>query len=81
MRFFLYFLSKIFLYFKTYFYGIKPFFIKMQHDMQHAYYPSAKSISKNFEKVLIFKICHAILKSSDRFYRCVASPFMGGGVG
>nr|DAM28701.1 MAG TPA: hypothetical protein [Caudoviricetes sp.]DAV89472.1 MAG TPA: hypothetical protein [Caudoviricetes sp.] len=48
MRFFLYFLSKIFLYFKANFYGIKPFFIKMQHDMQHAYYPSAKSISKKF---------------------------------
>nr|DAJ61850.1 MAG TPA: hypothetical protein [Caudoviricetes sp.] len=36
MRFFLLFFSKIFLHFKVYFYGIKPFFIKMQHDMLHA---------------------------------------------
>nr|DAL50921.1 MAG TPA_asm: hypothetical protein [Caudoviricetes sp.] len=42
MRFFLYFFSKIFLCFKTVFYGIKPFFIKMQHDIQHAHYLSAK---------------------------------------
>lgn len=34
---------KIFLRFKTVFYKIKLFFIKMQHDMQHAYYLSAKS--------------------------------------
>nr|DAR50517.1 MAG TPA: hypothetical protein [Caudoviricetes sp.] len=36
MRAFLCFFSKIFLYFKTNFDKIKPFFIKMQHDMQHA---------------------------------------------
>nr|DAL50922.1 MAG TPA_asm: hypothetical protein [Caudoviricetes sp.] len=30
---------------------------------------------------MIFKICHAILNLSDKLYRCVASPFMGGGVG
>lgn len=43
-----FFFLKIFLCFKTYFDKIKPFFIKMQHAMQHAYHPSAKSRFKNF---------------------------------
>lgn len=49
MRFFLCFFSKIFLRFKACFDGIKSFFIKMQHAMQHAYYPSAKI---NFKEIL-----------------------------
>ena len=50
MRVFLYFLSKTFLRFKACFDGIKPFFIKMQHAMQHAYYPSAKISFKEILK-------------------------------